>query len=171
MLHPDEHSSMRWDTLAEILTYKSYSISYNPRDLFTSAPKYAMSLKREFGIHAIKQVHSHQEPLCQIADLFAGIGAYSYSNFERYLQWTTQSEPQLTFAFYKPPELKLSNSERERFVVLKKLSEACKNQSLGVSLISSGGLRTYKPSYPINFWKYEPQSDSDKAPTRNVATA
>lgn len=171
MLHPDEHSSMDWDTLTKILGYKSYTISYTPRDIFTSPQKFAMSLKREFGIHGIRQVRSHEEPLCQIADLFAGIGAYSYSVFDRYSHWITQNQSQIPLAFDKPQELKLTNSERERFVVLKTLSESCKSQSLGVGLVSSSGLRTYKPSYPLNFWKYEPQSDSDKAPTRNAATA
>jgi len=36
---------------------------------------------------------------------------------------------------------------------------------MGVSLRKYKGLRTMKPSNPINFWWYEPQSDLDKAPT------
>ena len=166
MLYPDEHSAMDWQTLAQIFRHKSFSISQSPKDLLSSTVGYATRLRREFGIHAIQPVKSDQEPLCQIADLFAGIGAYSYSNFERYSMWMRYNDLQLSFEFDTPAAIALSNSERERFPVLKSLSEGCKSRSLGVSLNSSRGLRTHNPSYPINFWKYVPQTEADKAPTK-----
>ena len=166
LLHPDQHSSMDWNTISEVLRYKSHSFERVSKDMFSSPTKIGLAFRRDFGIHAIEQVESHQEPLAQIADLFAGIAAYSYSVFDRYLQWIRLNQPQIQFEFIDQHPLTLSNSERERFLTLKTFSDACKANKLGVSLNSSRGLRTYAPSYPLNFWKYEPQSYLDKAPTK-----
>jgi len=170
-LYPDEYSSMDWENLAQILQYKSYSVTQTPRDLFSSPSGFALTFRRDFGIHAIIPVQSHLEPLCQVADLFAGIAAYSYSAFERYTAWQQQHQAQLSLLFGSPSVSVFSNSERDRFLVLKQLSDSCKALTLGVSLNSSSGLRTYKPTNPLNFWMYVPQTDLDKAPTKESTSS
>lgn len=168
-IHPDEHSSMDWDKIAEILYYKSHEVIQHPSNLFSRNHRdYSLSLKREFGIYTIKQVCSHEEPLSQVADLFAGIAAYSYSIFERYLQWENQHHTQLSLELGNQKEIILSNSENERFLVLSHLSQACKRRKLGISYNTTKGLHTHNPSNPLNFWKYKPQSNYDKAPTKNI---
>lgn len=169
ILYPDEYSSMDWDNLAQILRYKAFTVAQKPRDLFTSTSGFALVIQKEFGIHAIVPVRSHLEPLCQIADLFAGIAAYSYSVFDRYFHWLRRNEPQMAFDFGSSAGIKFTNSERERFLVLQQLSDSCKASALGVGLNSSSGFRTYRPSNPLNFWMYVPQTQLDKAPAKDAS--
>lgn len=108
------------------------------------------------NISGISEVKSHQEPLVQVADFFAGIAAYSrnsYQIIQKNLQNTEVTEV-------------LSKSDKERGTVINYLYAQCKNNKLGVSLQSSKGFRTRNPKYPLNFWWYEPQGEYDKAPLR-----
>jgi len=106
------------------------------------------------NISGIIEVKSHQEPIVQVADFFAGIAAYSRNSYQlirKMVKTKEQTEG-------------LSNSDKERGIVLNYLYEQCKNYKLGVSLQSSKGLRTRNPKRPLNFWWYEPQGEYDKAP-------
>ncbi len=105
-------------------------------------------------------IHSHEEPLAQVADFFAGIAAYSrnaYQIYELLLEQrkTQQDNKRLTG---------LSNSHIERCFVLEYLYQCCKERKMRVSLLSKHGLRTMDARSPLNFWWYEPQGDYDKAP-------
>lgn len=170
-LLPDEHTSMNWVELAEILRVVSSRMSRELSRNASGEERYVLSLSQEFGIHSITPIQSHTEPLCQLTDLFAGLGAYSYEAYEHYSQWVDQQSPQLRLEFEPVAPVELSNREAERFRVMHHLSTNCKRNTLGVGLISSGGLRTYDPSNPINFWRYVPQSRDDKAPTKDSADA
>jgi hypothetical protein len=105
----------------------------------------------EVNITEVWSAHSHENPLIQVADLFAGLGVFSRENYLRYSQQGNLN-------------LDLSNSERERFTVLQYFHHQCKSHKLGVSLNQRGGLRSFNPEKPINFWWYEPQGYYDKAP-------
>lgn len=108
------------------------------------------------NIAQICEVHSHAEPLIQIADLFAGIAVYSRSTFDKYSRWVAAPDSGLHTG--------LSAADWERFEVLRHLDTLCKRHKLGVSLKQNGGLRTFNPAKPVNFWWYEPQGEFDKAP-------
>ena len=129
-------------------------------------------LKVEFGIQEIQPLRSIETPLLQLADLFAGMGAFSHERFDLYQIWLhrkrSAEQPSLPLEFERDDKkAEFSRSERERFHVLSAFDEMCKAHKLGVSLKTWQGLRTPDPRKPINFWVYEPQHPDDKAPTRS----
>jgi len=110
-LRPDE-SSFRAASHLEYLG--------NPSELSDDA--------RRVQISQIIEVHSHKEPLVQIADFFAGIAAYSHNSFNTYQHWRKcHHERELV-------ELTMSNSDRERCQVLEYTYQKCKDYKLRVSL-------------------------------------
>ena len=112
----------------------------------------------QLNLHEICEVKSHQEPLIQAADLLAGLSVYSRRAYQKFALW--RSEGMLTGA-----RNSISNADEERFEVLGHFYDQCRKHKLGVSLNQKGGLRTFNPAKPINFWWYEPQGGYDKAPT------
>jgi len=118
-------------------------------------------------IEIIQPCDSKNEPLVQVADLFAGLSVYSRGDFEYYQRWLNKhSNQEHLFASDEKDNVVLKPSDTERCRVLSDFDRRCKWAKLGVSLKSFRGLRTKNPRYPINFWWYEPQTDLDKAPLK-----
>ena len=110
-------------------------------------------------------------PSIRVADLFAGLGAYSYAAYETYEAWHDSQAGQSRLPGLEngtqhdtPP--KFTNRERERCTGIHHLNKTCKRHKMKVGLKSSRGFKTYDPRRPINFWPYEPQHPDDKAPLR-----
>lgn len=165
-LYPDENSALNWMNVRDCLDAAGLNIRRLEGDLFDG--EFRLRLERDFGILQIQEVSSSDTPICQLADLFAGLGAYSHSAYEKYESWLRTQSGQLTLDLgLGDAEVKLSNRDRERCEVMKCLDDQCKKHKLGVGLKSSRGFRTYNPDRsPINFWLYEPQHPDDKAPVR-----
>jgi hypothetical protein len=115
---------------------------------------------RKVAVARAGYVHSHQEPLVQVADFFAGMAAYSRNSYQTYEIWMEQQNSSQASAKLSG----LSNSHLERCPVLEYLYRCCKERKLRVSLVSNRGLRTMDARSPLNFWWYEPQGDYDRAP-------
>lgn len=164
MLYPDEHTSLDWECVKDFLGYANSTTEINIEPLLQEA--FSLRLKREFSIYGIKEASAGDPPLVQLADLFAGMAAYSREAFERYRDWQTTHAPQQ--GLFVVEAGKFTNSEMERFYVLQHFDSSCKSKRMGVSLKSHNGLRTLDPKNPINFWWYEPQHEMDKAPTRQL---
>jgi len=154
--HPDEQSSVCWDTLLDCLTTKRHSCT---ADLFNQNPNF-----EQVNLRNVIPSKSHEHPLIQIADLFAGMGAYSFGHNRRYKEWKNQNSNQMSI--FDTTKQKFSNSENERFEIIKKFDEITKKRSLQIGLESTNGLKSYDPTCFINFWPYEPQHESDKAPSK-----
>lgn len=163
-LCPDEHTALQWETTHDCLENASTSVEVD-RSLF-SGGAFRLRLRREFGMEEIRPVRSHEHPLLQLADLFAGLGVFSREKYEEYQAWVVQNSPQLRlFDEGGLPPIS-SGITQERFPVLAKLDGMCKRRRLGVSLKTSHGLWTPKPDNPLNFWLYQPQHEMDKAPQK-----
>jgi len=164
-IFPDEHTSLDWNSIQQYLSRASFELEIEPK-LFTGW-NFRMTLRTEFKITKILPCESCDVPLIQVADLLAGLGAYSCQKYDTYEQWlrASSSQQELSFDVVKQ-ECKLSGSDRERVQVLKEFDRMCKERALGVSLKTERGLRTFNPERPLNFWLYKPQSDKDKAPVK-----
>lgn len=165
-LCPDEHNNIDWNTLHEVLDYKS--VMLREHDLFTTSGNLApfvRLLKKVYHVGQIEPCKSHEKCLVQVSDLFAGLAWFSKEHFTEYQKWSSYDENQLSLLENTEPA-KLTNTQRERFHVLRKLIDGCGKRKLGVSLKSSGALTTPDPKYPINFWWYKPQTEMDKAPKK-----
>lgn len=155
---PDKQSSVDWDLLQEFIESKSRSTEGG---LFME--------QKCFESVAIKNItpsDSEEFPLIQVADLFAGLGAYSWGRFKKYIDWDQDSDI-MDSLFEEDTDLDLSNSEQYRFKIIRSLNWECKDKKMQIAFKSEGGFYTHDPETFLNFWFYEPQGDYDLAPKRN----
>jgi len=164
-LHPDQHTSMDWETVQDCL--ENVGTRFEIENSLFSSEKFRIRLRREFGIEEIRAVSSGDHPLLQLADLFAGMAVFSREKYTEYEQWCTRTSSQLNLLDEANAVSTASGSSRERFKILAEFDRMCKQRKLGVSLKTNRGLWTPKPENPINFWWYEPQHLLDKAPQRS----
>lgn len=157
-IHPDERLGIDWSTIHDCLSSAGHK-----RELIKSPLFEDFFTDKHYQISIFKEVDSKKAPCCQLADLFAGIAVFSRKHFIKFWMWHMKKTPSL----FKEPELKFSNSEKERFQVLDHLNFRCKGRKLRVGLKTSRGLETYNASYPLNFWLYRPQHEEDKSPIKN----
>jgi hypothetical protein len=154
-LHPDEHTSMDWETVHDCLENVGARVEVE-NSLF-SRGKLRIRLRREFGIEEVRPVLSGDHPLLQVADLFAGIAVFSREKYAEYEQWCISTSPQMNLLYESNTESTASGCSKERFKILAEFDRMCKQLKLGVSLRTNQGLRTHNPENPINFWWYKPQ--------------
>jgi hypothetical protein len=162
-LYPDEHTAIDWETIRDCLDHVSSHVEIE-QSLLTIG-KFKLRLKNEFGLEDIVSARSSDHALLQVADLFAGMAVFSKEKYDEYKAWLKSNSPQLSLLKEEVHE-NWSNSDRERFRVLKAFDDTCKENKLGVSLNTKRGLWTPDPKNPINFWIYEPQHPEDKAPVK-----
>ncbi len=156
-IYPDQKHGVDWETVHDCIKSVGKHIEYHEtlfEDFFTD-PFY--------HIKSFKEIDSSKIPCCQIADLFAGLSVFSINNYLKFLKWEAQKQPSL----FETEKIKFTNREKVRFEVIQYLDKACKKSKLGVSLNSNHGFCTFQPNNPINFWRYTPQHEKDKAPTRS----
>jgi len=162
-LCPDENSALDWMTAQDFLDAAGLGIRAQPN--FLDQGGFRLRLERDYGIQQICEMCSSDAPLCQLADLFAGLGVYSHSAYPKYASWLRKRSGQLTLDFgLDNHDIRLSNSDRDRCKVMHHLNGHCKRRKLRVGLESSRGFKTHDPRFPINFWLYEPQHPDDRAP-------
>lgn len=158
-LRPDQRVDMDWNTVRECLgcvgRWRKHFSANLIDDEFS---------ERFFEVRTLEEVQSHKAPLCQIADLFAGMGCFSRGKAGQFKAFFDSRQRDL---FSGGDSVKFSNTEVERFEVIQRLYERCRDKRLGVSLRSNGYLATMQPANPLNFWHYEPKHELDKAPSRN----
>ena len=164
---PDENMSLNWKQVEDYLGMASMRTEINKK--LPTDNSFKLRLVTEFKIDVFTPCKSHAEPLVQVADLFAGLGAYSYDRFPIYCEWKKTTTPQGTFEFEPQPTVpKFSCADRERCPFLGYFDRQCKSRKFGVSLESNRGLRTFDPRNPINFWMYTPQHERDIAPVQRA---
>lgn len=163
-LHPDEHTAMQWGTVQDCLENVAGRIEVDP-SLFTQGG-FRIRLRRDFGLEEVRSVSSHEHPMLQLADLFAGMAVFSWNQFDAYQAWLEANSKQSRLFENREETAEPSRSSKERFQVLRHFDVWCKKYKLGVSLKTKRGLWTPKPGNPLNFWMYEPQHPEDKAPTK-----
>jgi len=164
-LYPDEHTAMDWQTVEDCLqsVAESWELEHS---LFTGG-KFRLRLQQDFALEEIIPVTSQEQPLLQLADLFAGMAVFSRDQFDAYQKWLkTQSGLPSLIETNEEATVQLSRRSISRYQVLRHFDLSCKNHKLGVSLKEKRGLWTPNPQNPINFWMYEPQRPEDKAPIR-----
>lgn len=156
--YPDEQSTVVWATLRDCISNKKHPCV---QDLFQENPDF-----ERVNLGRIKPIESHKHPLLQLADLFAGMGSYSWGHFDRFVKWNeAKSQQQSLFVNKQKPSF--SSSEQERFIIILEFNRKCKKRGLQVGLESTRGFKSHNPQKFINFWPYQPQHIFDKAPARN----
>jgi hypothetical protein len=166
-LYPDENLALRWGLMLFFLIKSGTKTPKLPQ----LDPEIILKLERFYNIGRITPSKSCNEPLIQLADLFAGMAVYSRNSFSHYDQWRCSNTVQSTLFEISDSgvvarSIKLSGSDKERCKVIDGFYKKCRVKKLGISLKTNKGFRTFDPNKPINFWWYEPQHEHDKAPTK-----
>ena len=175
IFHPDEHSGINWNKLHTSLQFKSIIQEKEGRNLF-NIDNYDpifnddILLKKVFHIEDIKPAISEEKPLVQLADIFAGMSWFSREQFKNYKDWqdSKNNENNLFAGIEDNDDLTFTNTQTHRFPILERFINLCKKGSYYVSFSSSDGLKTFNRTKPFNFWWYEPQTNMDKAPTKDL---
>jgi len=160
-LYPDEGVGVNWEVVAKCIHARGQKRARVDIPLFSST----FFDDPHYQIADFSEVKSHEEPCCQIADLFAGMSIFSRTHYDLYEKWAEFTKPSLPLFPKEEPEM--TNTQKNRFPILQYFDEGCKARKLGVSLKTNRYLQTPNPNNPINFWPYTPQHDMDKAPTKN----
>lgn len=165
LICPDENKEVNWRKLEECLNWKSWTFEHN---LFTGGT--AFPAAREFyNISEVRPSCSKKYPLIQLADLFAGLGAYSYTCFHKYEAWKAANSGQASVFSTETgysQDVSFSAIDKERLPILHHVRETAREKALPLSLKTSRGLQTKNPKAPLNFWLYVPQRPEDRAPVR-----
>lgn len=153
-IYSDQIDSIDWNELEEIIfnqdiEIKTYIESF---DIIVGSKK----------VH-IQESTTKDDPLIQIADIFAGLTKSSFLDYDRYEIWLTPGQQTL----FGPPK-KISNRDKYRFPIYKLIYEWGKDNKYGISLNSTRGFVSHDLKSPLNFWLYEPQHENDKAPKRDT---
>lgn len=153
-LRPDEQSAIDWLEVHDVLVNSS-RLHNRKHDAFED-------LSKRLEIQRLSPTTS-DHPLIQMADLFAGMAAYSRRSYDRFDAWSNSDQLELI-----PREgITLSKRDEARCAVLQHFNKRCKDRVLQVSLRSERGLRTKNPRSPLNFWWWTPQHEKDTAPLRS----
>lgn len=162
-IRPDEQVNIDWQTIAQCLT--SRGTWRAGRNLATLSAEFRHFIP---SVLTFREVDSAETPLCQLADLLAGMAAYTRTNADLVRRQIDEPMDQRSL-FVNEDGAAPGRSDRHRFRVISHLYGKCKAHKLGVSLRELGYLRTRDPAKPINFWHYEPQHHRDRAPTRKAS--
>jgi len=159
-IYPDKGMPVDWQTVQDCLAHrgrKRTPIQDLLYGVFLDDPHYSIEWLRE--------ADSHEAPLCQLADLFAGMAAFSVNRFGDYCDWqaTAGAGGNLLGDLEGSS---FSGAQKARFPVIDHLCRGCRERRMSVSFKSLGRLHTYKPSSPINFWFYTSQGPYDVAPRK-----
>ena len=159
-LFPDEGVGVDWNTVSQCIDARG------KRRELVDLPLFGKFFDDpHYNITKLKEVKSHEEPCCQVADLFAGMSIFSRTHYDLYEKWCECNTPSLPLFPEEMPSM--SRAEKHRFPIIYYFDLGCKSRKLGVSLKSNRYLRTPDPNNPINFWHYIPQHEMDKAPTKD----
>jgi len=164
----DENEKVNFAALKDCINYNTpYPSSGTLPEIIDSTSQ----LEELDVVKDISEVASHEEPLVQLADLFAGMARYSHEQGTECCRWLASKgnldQPPLPdFTTDGDTAEEYSKSGECRFQLIGELSKLCKKHRLGVSLKTEKRLWTPNPDNPVNFWHYTPQGDYDKAPIR-----
>jgi len=169
VLCPDENGLMHWASVHDVLD------NAGRRATSTSGVLLWRRACRQYAIEQIVPTVSSTAPLIQVADLMAGLSAFSHESFGVYESWCRCETDKTQLSFALPDDnvepTSFSRTDRERCHVLQHLNQRCKLRRMGVSLATHRGLTTFPPGYGLRFWLYRPQSGADHAPLKGGRTA
>lgn len=164
MIVPDEFTAFDWGSIKDIISTQQYQYESIDEDLFTDNNGFSFIMKNYFRIYDLQEGRSKEEIFLQVADLFAGMGAFSHKNYDKYEVWLLEKDS----LFPINSDKVYSKRDIERFQVIYQFDNLCKRNKLQVSLKTEKGFVSKNFDKPINFWRYIPQHESDKAPVKET---
>lgn len=143
IIYPDRQNCIDWQLIEEILEKEGF---FNL--------EYGRTIR-------IEESNTENAYLIQLADIFAGIGRTSYSDYDEY-----EVHGDVTQTFLIPFDDEPSVKNKIRFRIIRFIHNWAKKNKLQISITEKRGFKSHKKG-PLNFWFYEPQHENDKAPKTN----
>lgn len=159
--YPDEHNCIKWGELHKCLSSSSWSLD---QDLFIT--NISLSFYNYYKINNILPSKSDEHPFIQLADFFAGLGAYSYQDYNIIKSEFDKELAQSNIFENCNNNYILTKSQKNRIPLIKEVYKKAKNSKFNIDFEKTSGLCSKPTKNSLNFWLYKPQSDKDKAPTK-----
>jgi hypothetical protein len=122
------------------------------------------------AVKDIGEAESSEEPLLQLADIFAGMARFSREKGTECCSWLAScgnpDQLPLLGLLPQPSADDSARSDQCRFKLIGDFYKVCKKHRLGVNLNEKKYLWTPSPTFPMNFWPWDPQGEYDKAPVK-----
>jgi len=154
--YPDTSSKINWSDIILSLNMTRLHRVKARKPLLIN---FLLEENLNFQFSEVKQVASIEEPLIQLADLFAGMARFSSEENVKCAKWAisqTDSKQQHKFKFgLASDDYLIKGTKQCRYQLIGELYHICGKHRLFVSLKTKQHLWTRHPSYPVNFWDYE----------------
>lgn len=153
--YPDKNSKVRWSRIISFLNQARLHRNKVGKPLLI---KLMLQENPLFQFGEVKQLCSIQEPLVQLADLFAGLARFSHEENIDCSRWLPNPKTG------RQSEMKLGENDKIsgisptkkcRYELIGELYNLCGKHSLWVSIRTKRHLWTRKQTSPINFWDYK----------------
>lgn len=167
-IYIDKNEQVTFDVLRDCLNSRIDQIDMGQ---FPEIIESLEQIKELEVVKEISEVESCEEPLVQLADLFAGLARFSNEKGAECCEWliingNPDQIPIMDFSSIESTLGEHSRSEECRYCLIGEIYELCGKYKLQVSLKEDKRLQTRNPNSSMNFWIYEPQGDYDKAPRK-----
>jgi hypothetical protein len=161
--YPDEFTAIDWET--DVITFiKNTRIGKEPNhpQLFEAFRNISFP-----AYHNTKELKSHNYPIIQLADLYAGLVRTSRNESALFYPWYCQKlNENQTSCFDFNDAVDVTKSLSYKFEVMFDFKRKADSYKMGVSINKFKYFTTYTKKNNIFIWHYEPQGDFDKAPIR-----
>jgi len=123
------------------------------------------------SVNSHNELNSSKEPLIQLIDILTGIVRLTYEEKTTFDAWRHGHEKteamQDSLFVVEEDAVTISKNKSYKYRLVHELDALLKRDTMQVALKSEDGFLSKKPSNGYFLWKYEPQRDDDKAPTKN----
>lgn len=112
---PDQNSAIDWKELEDVLIYQGICIEKHLKEF-----NIILGLKKV----TIEESSTEEDPIIQIADIFAGMSRSSYEDYDVYEHWLNPQQQTLFGAPKKP-----TNRQKYRFQIYKIVDDWAKKKT------------------------------------------
>ncbi len=154
--YPDVNSKINW---SEIIDYLENTRLHRGNIRNPLLIDLVLEENPRFRFNEVQQLHSINEPLIQLTDLFAGMARFSNEENSKCVQYALSYANQKQGKFQFPfgyNEINVHKSRECRYRLIGDLYHLCGKHKLYVSLREKKHLWTRRHKSPINFWDYKP---------------
>lgn len=151
--YPDENPRVNWSEWGSCLSMTStLTAEWGEKPFIGRSDEDA-----QFEFSEVKELNSVEEPLIQVADLFAGMARFSHEDNGDRAEWVERSRDATQGKLIESMARDKGNiprSRKGRYRVIGELYSLCHRYGLYVSLTGENDLRVWGTQSPINFWDY-----------------
>lgn len=159
---PDEFSAIDWRSDIVFYLEKTPLGKTKNKELLLFAELYK-SYFAEFK--TVNELQSHEYPILQLADLFAGLIRTSHQNPHFYPWFKENNNSSQPTLFQQKQTTLVSKSMLPKFQLMKEFKDLASKAKLGINLSKKQYFTTFNKKNNVVFWHYKPTHELDKAPT------